>query len=411
MNHPELTDAQRAARAELAERLDNAKPTAREVYPGQFGRSLGMLLGFLSYIIDDPAQPLGLMPRHAEHVADHLDQAATQPTTTGYYLDHDAYGDLTLWRARIDDQPYPQPIAMRPRYTAEVWGLLVRGAGIHEQAEQRAESDDHCTEVHCDGICYTEHEWKRRAEQAEGDTDAWRENHEIAAEHLRRIARERDRDTRHHQQEYAALSSAYDELERDHDEWKYRAEQAEARAKRRERERNAYGDGWRRERPRALNAEARAASWWESAKYFARRNRQNWERADLAESERDAARSDARALCWHAEHHRDLAQMYQSGNESAVDEALRYLAHCGYVAPDLDSHDRDISRTVMVTLAAAGYLHTPCDGSAQCPAEQHIQGCFASDPEPHPDFLAWLRDGADGIDQADTTITEETNRG
>ena len=74
----QLTEQQLANRAALANRLRDADKHARTVHPGQYGRSLAVLLRFLSHIIDDPTKPLGLIPRHAEHVADYLTEQAQQ---------------------------------------------------------------------------------------------------------------------------------------------------------------------------------------------------------------------------------------------------------------------------------------------------------------------------------------------
>lgn len=71
------TPEQIANRQDLANRLRTARDHAETVHPGQYGRSLGVLLGFLAHHIDDPAHPpLGFMPRHAAHVADYLAEQA-----------------------------------------------------------------------------------------------------------------------------------------------------------------------------------------------------------------------------------------------------------------------------------------------------------------------------------------------
>ncbi|MEV0085227.1 hypothetical protein [Saccharopolyspora sp. NPDC050642] len=72
-----LTPEQNANRQALAGRLRAAGDHAETVHSGQYGRSLRVLLGFLAHHIDDPAHPqLGLMPRHAALVADHLAEQA-----------------------------------------------------------------------------------------------------------------------------------------------------------------------------------------------------------------------------------------------------------------------------------------------------------------------------------------------
>ncbi|MEV5538503.1 hypothetical protein AB0L13_16730 [Saccharopolyspora shandongensis] len=72
----QLTSEQIANRQDLAGLLRIARKDAETVHPGQYGRSLGVLLGFLAHLVEDPAQPLGFMPRHAAHVADHLAEQA-----------------------------------------------------------------------------------------------------------------------------------------------------------------------------------------------------------------------------------------------------------------------------------------------------------------------------------------------
>ncbi|MER7009890.1 hypothetical protein ABT324_00480 [Saccharopolyspora sp. NPDC000359] len=74
----DLTPEQIAARLDLAGLLRIARRNAETVHAGQYGRSLGALLAFLAHIVEDPAQPLGLMPRHAAHIADHLAELARQ---------------------------------------------------------------------------------------------------------------------------------------------------------------------------------------------------------------------------------------------------------------------------------------------------------------------------------------------
>ncbi|GAA2772984.1 hypothetical protein [Saccharopolyspora taberi] len=105
----QLTEQQLANRAALANRLRDADKHARTVHPGQYGRSLAVLLRFLSHIIDDPTRPLGLMPHHAQHVADHLTEQASDAhradlckgTLGGYPFWHDEGGNTV----RIAPEP------------------------------------------------------------------------------------------------------------------------------------------------------------------------------------------------------------------------------------------------------------------------------------------------------------------
>lgn len=76
----QLTEQQLANRAALAAQLRDARDHAKTVHEGQYGRSLGFVLGFLSHIVGDPKQPLGLMPRHAQHVVDYLTEQARHAT-------------------------------------------------------------------------------------------------------------------------------------------------------------------------------------------------------------------------------------------------------------------------------------------------------------------------------------------
>ncbi|MGI8307038.1 hypothetical protein [Saccharopolyspora hattusasensis] len=80
----QLTPEQIAYRHALAARLHTAREHAKTVHPGQYGVSLGRLLAFLAHHLDDPAHPLlGLMPRHAERVADHLAAQAERAAGAG----------------------------------------------------------------------------------------------------------------------------------------------------------------------------------------------------------------------------------------------------------------------------------------------------------------------------------------
>ncbi|MGW5645030.1 hypothetical protein ACWEV3_40815 [Saccharopolyspora sp. NPDC003752] len=80
-----LTPEQVANRQALVARLRAAGGDAKTANPGQYGRSLGVLIAFLAHIVEDPTQPLGLMPRHAALVADYLAeqaQRAAEPEVT-----------------------------------------------------------------------------------------------------------------------------------------------------------------------------------------------------------------------------------------------------------------------------------------------------------------------------------------
>ncbi|MGW1679365.1 hypothetical protein [Saccharopolyspora sp. NPDC002376] len=106
----ELSPEQIANRHRLAARLRVAREHAETVHPGQYGRSLGVLLGFLARRIEDPKRPpLGFMPRHAALVADYLAEQDSEAKRTdlckaelnGYPFWHDEGGNTV----RIAPEP------------------------------------------------------------------------------------------------------------------------------------------------------------------------------------------------------------------------------------------------------------------------------------------------------------------